>query len=219
MLDWCMVESVLERVSLVRKIKYLVLRGVHRLMTVCSYEGVGAGIEPELDESVRLNEQSLIVAPSLVPGAGLGLFADRDYEIGEIVCTYIGMQLTPLQMLRTRDWTYVMDCGKDRSGRRIHIDARHQPRSKAAHVNHHFDRSKVNIVCDERADERKTLLLASRRILCGEEIYMDYGVKYWHVVASPPARNPAPAAERAGHRPELGNPEPAPGAARQPQRV
>jgi len=214
-----MAESVLEPVSLARRIKYRVLRGVHRLMTVCSYEGVGAGIDPELDESVRLNEQSLIIAPSLVSGAGLGLFADRDYEVGEVVCTYIGMQLTLLQMLRTRDWTYLMDCGKDRRGRRIHIDARHQPRSKAAHVNHHFDRSKVNIVCDERPDERKTLLLASRRILRGEEIYMDYGVKYWHVVASPPARNPAPAAELAGHCREVDKPGPARGAARQAQRV
>jgi hypothetical protein len=182
---------VLESIGLERKVKYLVVRGVHRMMSMYPYEGAGEGVDLKLDSSVREREQGLVVASSLVPGAGMGLFVDRDYEAGEVVCTYIGRCLTLLQMLRTRDWTYMMDCGKDRRGRRVHLDARHHPRSKAAYVNHHFNRDKVNVVCDEMPDERKCVVLASRRILRGEELYMDYGVKYWHVVASPPAENAA----------------------------
>jgi SET domain len=182
---------VLEPISLERKVKYLVVRGVHRLLSMYPYEGAGQAVDRKLDASVRETEQGLVVAASLVPGAGMGLFVDRDYEAGEVVCTYVGRCLTLLQMLRTRDWTYMMDCGKDRRGQRVHLDARHQPRSKAAYINHHFDRDRVNVVCDEMPDERKCLVLASRRILRGEELYMDYGLKYWHIVASPPTSSPA----------------------------
>jgi hypothetical protein len=189
---------VLEPISLERKVKYLVVRGVHRLMSMYPYEGAGEAVDRELDASVREREQGLVVAPSLVPGAGMGLFVDRDYEAGEVVCTYIGRCLTLVQMLRTRDWTYMMDCGKDRHGRRVHLDARREPRSKAAYVNHHFDRDKVNVVCDEIPDQRKCLVLASRRILLGEELYMDYGLKYWHIVATPPVEGRADGSVLAG---------------------
>lgn len=174
-------------VTLRRRLKYLMIRGVHRLMSMYPYDDTGRREDPELEASVRKNEEGLIVATSLVPGAGLGLFADRDYEPGEVVCTYIGTPLTLLQMLRTRDWTYMMDCGKDRRGQRIHIDAHRHPRPKGAFINHHFDSSKHNIFCDELPDDRKCLMIASRQILRGEELYMDYGPKYWHTVAKPPA--------------------------------
>lgn len=176
---------MLQTISIERKVKYLLVRGVHRLMSLYPYAGAGEGVDAELEASVQRSDAGLVVAPSLVPEAGMGLFAERDYEAGEVVCTYIGRCLSLVQLLRTPDWTYIMDCGKDRRGRRIHLDARHQPRAKAAYVNHHFDGAKVNVYCEELPDERKCLVLATRRILGGEELYMDYGLKYWHIVARP----------------------------------
>src|SRR5690242_5095489 len=64
----------------------------------------------------------LRVAPSLVPGAGLGLFARRPFAEGEVVCVYDGVPLSTLEALRTPDWRYMVGLGKTRQGKRIWID-------------------------------------------------------------------------------------------------
>ena len=48
------------------------------------------------------------VKTSLITGAGMGLFAKRDFRYGEIVCEYTGKVLTFLQAFKTEDKTYMM---------------------------------------------------------------------------------------------------------------
>lgn len=74
------------------------------------------------------------VRRSLVPDAGLGLFALRPFEPGELVGEYAGDLLTFWQHQRTPDWTYVAAAGPDRF-----VDAGPYPHVKARYINHHFD--------------------------------------------------------------------------------
>lgn len=127
---------------------------------------------------------SLIVAPSLIPRAGLGCFADRDYQDGEVVGHYTGEVLGVFQMLRTRDWTYLMGLGKTDNGRRIWVDTKMYLSIKERYINHHFDPSKWNLRLELRPNEAKCILTASRHIRKGEELYFDYGEKYWHIVSN-----------------------------------
>jgi hypothetical protein len=136
--------------------------------------------EEDLPPAGSGGNASLIIAPSLIPHAGLGCFADRDYQSGEVVCEYTGTVLSTVQMLRTRDWTYMMGLGKDRTGRRVWVDARVHLRVKARYINHHFDASHWNLNLRYLADERKCVLTANRLIRKGEELYFDYGAPYSH---------------------------------------
>lgn len=122
----------------------------------------------------------LLIGPSLIPNAGLGCFADRDYQKGEVVCEYTGTVLTTIQMLRTKEWTFMMGLGKNRTGRRVWVDARVHLRVKARFINHHFDASKWSLNQTYLPDEVKCILTANRHIAKGEELYIDYGRRHWH---------------------------------------
>lgn len=51
--------------------------------------------------------RKLEVKPSLVPEAGLGLFAREPLAAGEIACDYRGTVLTLMQCIKTADRSYV----------------------------------------------------------------------------------------------------------------
>lgn len=124
----------------------------------------------------------LIVAPSGIPGAGLGAYADRDYEEGEIVAYYTGTRLSTLDVLRTPDWRYLLRLGKSSAGKTIWIDARTTLRVQARYINHHPDPKCRNLLLQTLPDECKARLVASRRIRKGEELFYDYGETYWRIV-------------------------------------
>ena len=48
------------------------------------------------------------VRESLLPNAGKGLFATRNFDVGELVCEYTGKVLTFMEMQRKLDHTYMM---------------------------------------------------------------------------------------------------------------
>ena len=48
------------------------------------------------------------VRESLIPDAGNGLFAKRDFSSGDIVCEYTGKVLNLMKALKTENKTYMM---------------------------------------------------------------------------------------------------------------
>lgn len=122
----------------------------------------------------------LLVAASSIPGAGLGVFAGRSFDEGEVTCVYTGIRLTTLEALRTPDWRYLVVLGKNRRGERVWIDARPTLEVVARYINHHFEPGRRNIAPEPVPDEAKWLMRASRPICAGEELYYDYGAIHWH---------------------------------------
>jgi hypothetical protein len=156
-------------------------------------------VPPTPDTAGFTGDDRVRVAPSLIPGAGLGAFAARDFAAGEVVCEYTGEVLTSLQVARTPDWAYVMGLGRDRTGRHVWLDPRAQPAAWGRYLNHHDDPARRNVVVERRPDERRALLVAARAIARGEELLYDYGARYWAVMGRRPsgaAVTPAPAAGR-----------------------
>ena len=48
------------------------------------------------------------VGPSEIDGAGQGLFAGTDFDVGDVICEYTGKVLSFMQALRAEDKTYMM---------------------------------------------------------------------------------------------------------------
>ena len=140
--------------------------------------------QPELPAAIAPEDlpgrPDLQVAQSLIPNAGLGVFAGRAFAEGEVTCSYTGVRLTTLQALRTPDWRYMLILGRDRHGKRVWIDARPTVNVVARYINHHFDPARRNIRTTPRPDEERWLMIASRAIAPGEELYSDYGPIHWH---------------------------------------
>lgn len=113
---------------------------------------------------------------SLAPGAGLGLFARRPFEAGDRLCEYSGDLMTFWQQQRTPDWTYVAAVGPYRF-----VDAGPYPFVKARYINHHFEPGRINAQYVDAPDAR-IFVHATRPIQAGEEIYADYGARYWNRV-------------------------------------
>jgi hypothetical protein len=122
------------------------------------------------------DHDALEVQRSLIPGAGLGLFATRSFAAGEELCEYDGDLLTSWQQWRTPDLTYVAMAGKDRF-----VDAGPYPEVKARYINHRFDLEQVNAQYVD-APGHRVFVRAVRPIHPGEEIYADYGPSYWNRV-------------------------------------
>lgn len=115
-------------------------------------------------------DQILVIKDSLISNAGKGLFTTQPSKENEVLCEYLGTHLNYIQLLRTKDWEYVY--GED-----IFIDAGPHPNVLARHINHHFDRTKIN--CDFIERDGKVFIEALRDINADEEIYADYGELYW----------------------------------------
>ena len=114
----------------------------------------------------------LVVRPSRIPGANLGLFSTQFVPSGTYLCEYKGTRLTGLQLLRTRDWTYIANYRFD-----FFIDAREHRHVKGRYLNHNFDPSTWNVGWEYR--DGRILQVAIRDIQPDEELYTDYGAEYW----------------------------------------
>jgi hypothetical protein len=135
---------------------------------------------PPVDPLTLPGRPDLLVAPSLIPNAGLGLFAGRAFAKGELICFYTGIRLTTLEALRTPDWRYMVALGKNRQGERVWIDARPTLHVVARYINHQFDPARRNVETMADPDEARWRMVASRPIAAGEEFYYDYGPHHWH---------------------------------------
>ena len=120
------------------------------------------------------SDEGVAVEPSRIPGAGCGLFARRMYAPGELVTVYRGTVLRTLQALRLVDKTYLM-----RLGPQCYIDAREHTSVRARYINDSCDATRHNVQFHKRAEEYCALVLATRYIEVGDELYVDYGKWYW----------------------------------------
>lgn len=112
--------------------------------------------------------------PSLIEGAGMGLFATRAHAEGDIVCEYMG-RIYPNQIAwKLEDKSYLMKLGKN-----IYIDALHCPNVLARYINDCRNRGKYNVRFEKCPEECKAMVVALRDIQVDEELYVDYGRFYW----------------------------------------
>ncbi|KAL1511920.1 hypothetical protein AB1Y20_005201 [Prymnesium parvum] len=124
---------------------------------------------------VRSWPHGVEVRTSRLRGAGLGLFARRDFAPGERLGAYHGRVLSLLQahLLENRD--YLMGG----FGVNTHVDARFAMSSEGRYVNDNFDPACLNAKFVKDKAEKKAQLVATRTIRKGEEIYASYGEHYW----------------------------------------
>lgn len=123
----------------------------------------------------RFEQQGVEVRPSLIPNSGNGLFAARDFEAGEPLGEYRGRVLSLLQAHRLEDRDYLMGG----FGLNSHVDARFALDAPARYVNDNFDKSQLNAEFHKDKARKRAILVATRFIKRGEEIYASYGESYW----------------------------------------
>eukprot|EP00465_Bigelowiella_longifila_P009335 CAMPEP_0185260820 /NCGR_PEP_ID=MMETSP1359-20130426/9360_1 /TAXON_ID=552665 /ORGANISM="Bigelowiella longifila, Strain CCMP242" /LENGTH=129 /DNA_ID=CAMNT_0027847241 /DNA_START=70 /DNA_END=456 /DNA_ORIENTATION=- len=126
--------------------------------------------------SMSPSTAELRVAPSLVSGAGMGLFAMVPFRKGSEICRYTGtaLSLADLLLKRVTNTDYVMGLSL-----RVHIDAQHHPEVLARYVNDIADAKKRNATFVKIPKEKMAKVVALRDIRPGEEIYASYGEGYW----------------------------------------
>ncbi|RHY32860.1 hypothetical protein DYB32_002171 [Aphanomyces invadans] len=120
------------------------------------------------------SDDGLVVKASLLPNAGLGLFATKTFYEGDIVCVYTGHVLPTADALKVPDKSYLM-----RLGGGVYIDARERFDVKARYVNDCRSRGVHNVKFDKVPDRKHALVRATRTISTGDEVYVDYGTWYW----------------------------------------
>jgi len=121
--------------------------------------------------------QGVEVRPSLIENAGEGLFAARCFAKGDVLGEYRGVVVSMMQRLkRDDDDTDYMMGGW---GMNTFVDAKDCYEAAGRYVNHAFDPAQRNAYFQRHADEPWALLVATREIAAGEEIYASYSDDYW----------------------------------------
>jgi len=141
-------------------------------------------------------KELVVVKDSLVPGAGLGVFARKDIEKGTVLGQYPGIPRSDVEMAAkcmlapmAREY-----CFLSRPGSMLDpTDHRGRPSTSPSpglwwpfgvdvtlsYVNEPGKGSVVNVaVEDDPEDVEGLLFVADCDIRCGAEIYIDYGVNY-----------------------------------------
>jgi len=113
---------------------------------------------------------------SLIADAGLGLFATTDIAAGAVIAEY-SSSTGPIgiaQAVKIRDErrAYLM-----RVGPGVYVVADLTCASR--YINDARNPSRYNVRFDKRPEEGRALVVATRAIAAGEELYVDYGRLYW----------------------------------------
>nr|QQV29729.1 hypothetical protein K-LCC10_0474 [Kaumoebavirus] len=122
----------------------------------------------------------LEVKPSTIEGAGLGLFAMRDFDEDDVVCQYGSRGWFPAKGLArvygpTSNYVYLYETGR---GHRIDTAVK---RTIASFINDNFDKGKINCEFREYEDRKSSevFIEACAPIKKGDELFVDYGEGYW----------------------------------------
>ena len=112
------------------------------------------------------------VGPSLLPRAGLGLFAPKGARVGQQLCTYEGARVTR-QELRgvTSDYLWFPDSAE------TGVDASDPSSCLGRYINDVLDEHSTN--CRVVRKGAGYVVVALRDIEPEEELYMSYGGDYW----------------------------------------
>ena len=120
-------------------------------------------------------ERGVAARPSLLAGAGNGLFALRDFAQGEEVADYFGEVLNLMQSIKRENRDYVMGG----FGLNAYVDASAAVDCSGRYINDNFNKERINARFDRDRRARRARVVALRRIAAGEEIYASYGEDYW----------------------------------------
>eukprot|EP01052_Picozoa_sp_SAG31_P011359 SAG31_NODE_641_length_13313_cov_5.365219_1_plen_232_part_00 len=133
-------------------------------------------------DSQTMTDDGLVVKQSVIPNAGLGLFATRPYGEGdELPCVYEGDVMTSPELLqipaRNRDYVLGLSHG-------VHINAANHPNVLARYINDNLTglvaaRHNVKFVKLPVHKPPMARVVALRDIAAGEELYADYGADFW----------------------------------------
>lgn len=115
------------------------------------------------------HRQGLDVRDSLLPGAELGLFAMRAFERGRTITTYHGRVLHLKEVLRLS--AAEREAVMSGFGMDTYVDAGRDMNVLARYVNDPFEPHAVNAEFVRVLPEHRALLVATRDIEPGEEIY------------------------------------------------
>ena len=122
----------------------------------------------------------LCVLPSLIEGAGYGVFAGRFHAKGSTVAIYYGdvMDAASIADASRLDWdikyAYSLELAPG-----VWIDARRLKTCIARYLNDHVDRTKHNVTWVRRPALLIAEVVALRDVHPGEELYISYGDEYW----------------------------------------
>ena len=120
-------------------------------------------------------EFDLRVGPSQIgPVAGSGLFVGKNVPAGAVICEYQGVPYATRDAMRLSDHSYLMRLGPQK-----YIDALTRLDVAARYINDCRHPLLYNVSFDKRPADDKALVVASRNIRAGEELFVDYGWKYW----------------------------------------
>ena len=154
-------------------------------MTV-SYDTMMLNLErnenpPHQDFKLRVqSEDDLVVSESLLPGAGMGLFARVAINKNTILCDYTGVVRSNAFINKLHN--NCIDVNTDyllKLDGNLFVDALPCPEVKARYINDGLDVEKCNCMYVMDPLNRRALVVSTRLIFPGEELYVSYGSSYW----------------------------------------
>jgi len=131
-------------------------------------------------------QDGLAVKKSNIPGAGLGLFAVKQFDRGDKISEYKGERLTEMQLEHKTNTDYVL-----RVDQNTYIDADHTNSSPARYSNdcHGQRQYPCNARFSIDKKKHKATIKAQKKIRPGQEVLTPYGAGYW---SKSTQRNAAP---------------------------
>lgn len=130
---------------------------------------------------MSLLEKQLIIKPSTIPGAGLGLFTTLFIPEGTRIIQYKGRITTWKDVLNGPDFNaYVYYISRNHV-----IDAMKFKKSLGRYANDARGLSKTKGITNNTVyvvDRKKVFMEADKDIPAGSEILVSYGKEYWDVI-------------------------------------
>lgn len=125
---------------------------------------------------LSLFQKNLIVKPSTIPNAGLGLFAKEDIPVGTVLGWYRGDIITSKQWKCCGNDEYIWMLVDD-DNNEYYIDARNKKRNnKLRYVNGCLTPGQFACVNVEAYQKRNKIWYATtKKIMKGMELIVDYG--------------------------------------------
>jgi hypothetical protein len=124
------------------------------------------------------------VKPSLIPGAGQGLFAaGREFDKGDVICEYLGEHMTTAAFiampsaLGVQLYRGVLDARRTCDGFGRYANAANTARQANAQL---ISERKL---IGRRGSGSRIFLQATKTIRDGQEVLLKYGLRYWQAHA------------------------------------
>ncbi|CAM9506663.1 unnamed protein product [Chrysoparadoxa australica] len=128
----------------------------------------------QLLQASEVKDNGLVVKPSSIKAAGLGLYTTKKRDKGEVVAVYTGTELSTVEAMRTKDKSYLM-----RLGPQLYIDAKNHPHVLPRYINDCRNSQGYNVAFDKKPEAKCAWVVATRDIEPFCELFVDYGRWYW----------------------------------------